>query len=94
MSETIWKFELAPEDRQSVIMPRGARIISAGAQGDRICVWAVVDPLRATHPRGFLIVGTGHALNSEGWDFVDTVQLADGALVFHVFAAPSGSLEK
>lgn len=51
MAETIWKFPLEIADSQSVVMPSGARILSAQMQGSTLCLWAVVIvPLRYLRP--------------------------------------------
>ena len=50
--KTIWKFPLEVKDKQQVLMPRGAVILSAGIDNrGSICVWALVDPKRPLHVR-------------------------------------------
>jgi hypothetical protein len=82
---TIWKFMLHPT--QPVMMPKTAGVLSAGAQGEEIVVWANVDSSAPLVPHRFEVVGTGHDASRvvpPGLPFVGTVQMANG-LVFHVF---------
>jgi hypothetical protein len=87
---TIYKYQLANVDFQTVDMPSGAKILSAQIQSEQICLWALVDIERAPKRRAFQIHGTGHPVhNSEQLTFIDTVQLAGGGLIFHVFEVSS-----
>ena len=83
---SIWKFKLNPAE-QFVHMPRGARVLSAGVQGNDICVWAVVDPEAEKCLRAIKVYPTGSFMppadNIDSAVFVGTVFL--GWLVFHVF---------
>lgn len=84
--KTIWKFPLRVADRQMVTMPKGARILSAGAQGETPVLWAVVDPAAEKEQRPILIRGTGHPANGcEDARFIGTIFMLGGAIVFHVF---------
>ena len=71
-------------------MPIGAVVLTAQAQRDDICVWAVVDVNQSeTELRVFEVYPTGTTYLREdiGTDrkYINTVQLEGGALVFHVF---------
>lgn len=72
-----------------VTMPEGARILSVGVQdGNAMMVWALVDPAAKMVVRRFAIYPTGLAEVSEHHgNFVGTVMLSEGRLVFHVFNA-------
>ncbi len=87
--KTTWKFPLEVVDLQLIKMPKGADVLpSAQMQFDRITVWAVVDDTAPMEMREFRILGTGHpmtGMNPTDWRFLGTVQMQDGALVFHVF---------
>lgn len=84
----IWKYEVTP-DQMWAEMPVGSQVLSAGAQGKSMVIWAMVDPeAEATEYRHFDIYGTGHSMNDNSGAFVDTVQFANG-LVFHVFEKAS-----
>lgn len=94
---TIWKYVLDAELRQTISMPDGAEILSAGADGRDICLWVRVDDAAPETPRRFLVAGTGEQLPPEdGTTFIGTVQmpfiagknvvhLHSHPLVFHVF---------
>lgn len=85
---TIWKFALEMVDSQKISMPRDARILSAQIQGGTgtLCLWAEVIPGRAQRLRTIEIHGTGHDLADDAeLQFIGTVQLYEGGLVFHVF---------
>lgn len=80
---TIWKYELAITDRQEIIMPYGARVLSVANQGGNLCVWAMVDPTHDRRPLGFRIVGTGHPCGVSLGTFIGTVVI--DPFVWHVF---------
>lgn len=83
--EAIWKFELRPWSI-FIDMPQGAKILSAGAQGDSIVVWALCDTEALKVQRLVSATPTGVMLPAsyQGATFVGTVQMMDG-LVFHVW---------
>jgi hypothetical protein len=70
-------------------MPIGSVILAAQAQGDNVCVWAIVDVDQPeTELRTFEVYPTGTAVHEDmGTErkYINTVQLEGGALVFHVF---------
>ena len=81
----IWKFPLEVNDAVLVEMPFGAKVLTVQVQNGIPCLWALVEPRNT--PDGstkFRIVGTGHYFDGKG-EYIDTFQLMDGALVFHVF---------
>jgi hypothetical protein len=80
----IWKYPLKITDEQQILMPRAAKIVSAGLDlRGELCVWALVDPARPVHVRPFRIVGTGHPFEDTMWTFVGSV-LAH-PFMWHVF---------
>lgn len=95
----VLKYHVVP-DGDTIEMPRGARVLSAGAQGENLVVWALTDHVQANmEQRRVTVVSTGEYLTDElvvGCDFVGTVQMqvpvvADGdrrlhELVLHVWA--------
>ena len=86
--KTTWKFPLVMDDRQVIRMPKGAHVLSAQMQFERLCAWAVVDnTVTEQVDVEFRVAGTGHPLDDmdESWYFLSTVQMLDGGLVFHVF---------
>lgn len=101
----IYKYPVDPPAMSltEVSMPRGARILSAGAQDEVLVVWAIVDHIQANEEtRQLRVYPTGAALDEdglEGYDFVGTVQMrlnpehytmpTGRELVWHVWAKPS-----
>jgi hypothetical protein len=90
---TVWKFELHPSETsesEPVAMPHGAQALSVGCQGERLFIWALVDPRDGGYPiedRVFLIYGTGHKIDRPLGKFVGTAQMQSdyGELVWHVW---------
>lgn len=98
----IFKYEMIPRGdligvhpEVHVEMPRGAEILHVGAQGDRMFVWAIVDPdvarldpMAATARYSFIVLPTGAEVTwpLKSIPFIGTVLMRDGLLVFHVFS--------
>jgi hypothetical protein len=85
---TTWKFPLDTTDVQTVSMPKGAKVLSVQMQFDRITAWALVDNAElVSQPVRFHVIGTGYPLPdyTDAWQFIGTVQMLDGSLIFHVF---------
>jgi hypothetical protein len=83
--KTIWKFPIETTDVQDVMMPAGARILCVQVQNGVPCLWAVVEPNNCEARRCIRVFGTGGDAHDQG-DYIGTYQLANGALVLHVFA--------
>lgn len=83
---TIHKFELFRVDSQSVYMPDGAEVISAGLdpQG-RLSIWAAVDTSSNMVARCFYVFGTGNPIIQAPMEFVATV--VENEFVWHIFEA-------
>jgi hypothetical protein len=59
--KTIYKYEI-PVGGGEVMIPNNAKILSVGAQGDSLMLWAEVNPDRSEVPRRFEVFGTGHEI--------------------------------
>lgn len=83
----IWKYELMLDngDVCHVEIPQGARILSAGIQGETFVVWALVDPEQSKVPHRFAVHGTGHPISDEVAPARYLNVVLTGPLVFHVF---------
>lgn len=79
----IWKYPLDEAGRQTLLMPRGARVLCVQVQADEMQLWALVDDRAPNEPRNFAVYGTGHDLPGKPGEYLGTVQL--GAFVWHVF---------
>lgn len=84
---TIWKFPLEVIDSQTVTMPDRSSILAVQVQGNKPCLWAMVDT--EAHPISVEIRthGTGHELPKEcdSYAHLGTYSLQSGGLIFHVF---------
>ena len=85
--KTIWKYELEVTDEQVISVPVEAQALAVQVQGGKPCIWALVDSEAERRHRTVYIHGTGHevSLGAQSGRHLGTVQLAGGALVFHVF---------
>jgi hypothetical protein len=81
----IFKWVLTVTDKQSLLMPAGAKILDVQTQGDSCCLWALCDQNARQEGRYFAIYGTGNPTPDEPGQYIATFQLASGQLVFHVF---------
>lgn len=90
MSKSIWKFELSPNDPY-VLMPIGARVLTAREQMEDIFVWAEVDPNAAQETRHFCVYGTGQEMPDDPGTYIGTAMIDDGRFVFHVYEEHAGS---
>lgn len=93
---TIHKYVFNPQDEVILQMPCGANIISCQNQFDTITIWALVDTSRPKEKRTLMVVPTGGEItrpidgqpvneDTAYLRFLGTVQLRNGALVYHVF---------
>lgn len=85
---TIWKYPLIIEDEQTLQMPRGAVILSAQVQHGSLFLWAMVDPTQPHDERDIEIIGTGMEFSEAPRNYIGTVQMAGGNLVWHIFEKP------
>ena len=72
-------------------LPRGARFLKIGAQGQNIMLWALVDPSVRTEQYEFVLKGTGHPAEDivgNGYTFLDTV--FQGPDVWHIWYRKKG----
>lgn len=81
----IFKYELNGLAGQEVMIPKGAKILSAGVQHGKIQIWALVEPTNKLEAREFSVFGTGWPVNIKE-NFLQFIQTVfDGGLVWHVF---------
>lgn len=58
----IWKFVLEIVDKQEVMMPAGAELLSVANQNSSLCLWALVNPLKEYQKRHIEVIGTGNRI--------------------------------
>ena len=80
---TIWKYTLQPEC--DVQVPVASKVLSVHEQHGDVNLWALVDPSNELITRHFSVYGTGHEVPAHPGEFIGTVHIHGGALVFHVF---------
>jgi len=85
MGKRIFKYELDLQQKQGIMMPAGAEVLSVQPQMGQLCMWAAVDVEAPPELRHFVLYATGEELPADHGRFVATVQGAGGALVFHLF---------
>jgi hypothetical protein len=80
----IFKYVLL-EAVQKGELPTGAKILAVQVQQKDVCVWVLVDPGAKPEPVTFHTIPTGQEFETSGKEYIGTVQMAEGHLVFHVF---------
>jgi hypothetical protein len=97
MTHAVYRYPIDITDEQVLSMPEGAKILKvARREGGSVVLgvgahepvdmWALVDPAAPLQDRRLRIAGTGHSLSDvNSLSYLDTFQLANGQLVFHVF---------
>jgi len=88
MEKSIFKYNLETTDRQTVLMPKGAEILTVQTQHEDGKLWALVDPNAPLEERVIEIFGTGHPVYCDmGVErkYIATYQLPGGNYVFHAF---------
>jgi hypothetical protein len=83
--KTIYKYPILVQDRFTVMMPRCSLVLSAQVQKNTPCMWALIDTDQPPEERHFALFGTGHEVDPKAVKFIDTFQLHEGSLVFHLF---------
>ena len=84
--KVIYKYQLIIDDRQIVVMPKGAEILCVQVQNNIPCIWAKVNTGKVENEeRIIFIFETGHTIYNEELKYLGTFQLIDGNIVFHVF---------
>lgn len=87
----IWKFSVDVKDHSIVTMPAGAKILHINTQrGDTerdVQLWAMVDTTASQEWYEIAFIGTGHEVpdHCTPENYIGTVALHGGALVFHAF---------
>lgn len=82
---TVYKYPLEITDEQEITAAKGWRPLAVQKQGNDCYLWAEVDDQARLVPHKVYVHGTGHQLDPNAIHYVGTLQLAGGALIFHVF---------
>jgi len=82
----IYKYDLVLTSQQSVYLPLHTKILCAKEQYNSIVIYAEIDTdVMDEEFVEFIIVGTGHPVPDLNMEYIDTVLLDDGRLVWHVY---------
>ena len=83
----VWKYGVPIQSEPHVFsMPLGAVPLAVQVQDGDPVMWVKVNPGPPYVNRRFRWVGTGHDFDDEAMiDYVGTVQMVGGALIFHLF---------
>ena len=94
--KAVYKYELPFGKKVKVALPCGAEILTIQPQYDKVQIWALVDIEETeTWDELFDVVGTGTPMDFDLFtsrEYLATVQLQGGDLVYHVFRHIDGSL--
>ena len=78
-----------PSHDYKLTVPLGSLILCVQNQNEKVCVWVnVSDPItknKEVKTLKFIMTGDVYEYNSAATLYLDTIQLAKGALVIHVF---------
>lgn len=82
--QTIYKTMLT-ETTHTLLLPRGAKLLSVHVQLGTPCIWALVDSSNEVVPLPIYVVGTGHVMPDDIGEFIGTFMIDNDTLVWHVF---------
>ena len=86
----IFKYPIEIVDAQVLVLPLGARVLSAITQGDDLVVYALLEPtVEFKKNIEIRIVGTGHdvTFDLQKFKFLNSISTWGGRLIWHVFYA-------
>lgn len=83
----IFKYEVQIQDSIVIDLPIDSKILSFQVQNNKPYIWVLVDPAKQTVSRYFTIIPTGTEIEylDDVLIYIGTIQMAQGALVFHLF---------
>lgn len=85
--KTIYKYELdLNAEEQRIWLPKGAKLLSVGNQTGNLVLWAEINTAKPDTVALIKIFGTGQPdIETQGLEFLGTVQMYGGSLVLHVY---------
>ena len=82
----VYKYELEITDEQTIKLPLCSQMLTIQMQGNKCCLWALVDPTHELEERTICIHGTGHQIkDGNKLKYISTFQIPHLGLVFHSF---------
>lgn len=88
MGKSIWKYQISIQGRSTILVPEGAKFLHVDQQDatrHMLCLWAEVEGVALQEPRVFHVIGTGYAFPEVDLDYIGTVLMYGGQLVWHVY---------
>lgn len=82
----IFRWEISVTDEETdIIAPPIQSILRVTATSDSTLeFWGIVDSEAEPVEQGFTVVGTGHLIYGDGWEYVGTTQRTSSGLVWHL----------
>jgi len=86
MTSVIFKYKLEAGDKTIIPLPKEAQILKAGAIGEDIFIWAIVNLKNEEENRTIVAKTTGYSFieDDEKLNYINSV-IMDNKLVFHIF---------
>lgn len=81
----IWKYPISMEDSQTIQIPVDAEILSVKLQHNKPVMWVKLDTEASKVVRHFTLYATDEILPPRIGKYIDTFQMHNDNLVFHVF---------
>lgn len=83
----IFKYDVDINDYFTLELPKRAKILTVQSQRGVPYLWILVDPEEKLMKRTFRVAGIGHIIDEpdEKLNYINTFQLYNGDLVFHLF---------
>lgn len=82
---TVHKQILQIEDKQIIEVPVGAKLLHVGLQNSQACIWYECETENMYESRTIYCFGTGHKMPEMDLNYIGTVIMLNGALVFHFY---------
>lgn len=80
--DVIQRYEIPFNTAVRLQIPRGGEVLHFGCQGDKIYIWAQIDPDRPTVTRGFAAVETRTKIDAK-WDYIGTCDV--NGVIWHLY---------
>ena len=81
----VFKYLLNLNGIQKIEMPKDAKILCVQGQNNEMCLWALIDPDNQLETRQIRVFGTGRDIPDIKLDYIGTVQMLAGSIIWHIF---------
>ena len=81
----VYKQKLAVCDEQDIFLPKGSKALHIDIQKEDVCMWFECDDEAQMERRKILCIGTGYRVPSQEAEYIGTVLLYGGSLVYHFY---------